>query len=48
MREAVTLECPECKRQNYRTSRDKSSGKKLQLKKYCPRCRKHTVHREKK
>jgi len=48
MRENVTLECQHCKRQNYRTSRERSGGKRLQLKKYCAKCRKHTVHREKK
>ncbi len=50
MRESVTLECAECKKQNYRTSRQRSasSNKKLELKKFCPVCRKHTPHREKK
>jgi len=46
MRENVTLECQQCKSQNYRTSRERSQGKRLQLRKYCPKCRKHTVHRE--
>jgi len=48
MRVEVTLECPECKRQNYRTSRGREGKERLQLKKYCPHCRKHTEHKEKK
>ena len=47
MRVEVTLQCPECNRGNYRTSRNKAGGKKLKLKKFCPHCRKHTEHKEK-
>ena len=48
MQEWVSLECPECRNRNYRTSRDSKSGGKLELKKYCRHCRKRTVHKEKK
>ncbi len=47
MREMVTLACTECKRKNYTSTRDKKKSKeKLELRKYCPFCRKHTIHRE--
>lgn len=48
MRVGITLECEECKRRNYRTTKDKSNEKKnrLELKKYCPFCKKHTLHKE--
>ncbi len=47
MREMVTLACSECKRRNYTSTRDKKKSKeKLELRKYCPYCRKHTIHRE--
>ena len=46
MREGLTLECAECKNRNYRTEREIRSGKKLELKKFCKHCRKHTVHKE--
>ncbi len=47
MREMVTLACTECKRKNYTSTRDKKKTKeKLELRKYCPFCRKHTIHRE--
>ncbi len=48
-REWIFLECPECSNRNYRT--DKKGGPnipKLEIAKFCPACRKHTVHKEKK
>ena len=46
-RDFVTLECTECKRHNYRTSKRLKGGTaRLELKKYCKFCRKHTPHRE--
>ena len=48
-REWVFMECPDCSRRNYRTSRSaRGDAKKLQLKKYCPWCRKQALHKEKK
>jgi len=45
----VTLECKECASRNYRTSKRLSGGlPKLELKKYCKRCRKHQMHKERK
>ena len=35
----VVLRCSECKQRNYNTER-------LELNKYCPFCRKHTLHTE--
>lgn len=47
MREPITLKCTECSEHNYSTSKNKSNTKgRLELKKYCPRCRKHTLHKE--
>ncbi|MBN1273850.1 MAG: 50S ribosomal protein L33 [Candidatus Aminicenantes bacterium] len=47
MREIITLQCTECKRRNYTTTRNKKKQtEKLQLKKYCKFDRKHTVHKE--
>ncbi|MCX7000948.1 MAG: 50S ribosomal protein L33 [Candidatus Sumerlaeota bacterium] len=47
MREIVTLACSECKRRNYTTTRNKKNqSTKLELKKYCPFDRKHTLHKE--
>jgi large subunit ribosomal protein L33 len=47
MRDIVTLACSDCKRRNYNTTRNKKkSTDKLELKKYCPFCRTHTLHKE--
>ena len=46
-REYVSLECPDCRSRNYRTSkRTKGGAPKLELKKFCPACRKHQEHKE--
>ena len=47
MRENVTLQCGECKRRNYTTTKNKrKTTGKLEFSKYCRFCRKHTKHRE--
>jgi len=49
MRENVTLQCPECKRRNYVTTKNKKTTTgKLEFSKFCRFCRKHTSHREQK
>ncbi|HPL95267.1 MAG TPA: 50S ribosomal protein L33 [bacterium] len=43
----IGLECSECKRITYYSSKNKKTIKeKLQLKKHCKFCRKHTLHKE--
>jgi large subunit ribosomal protein L33 len=45
--EIVALQCAECKRKNYTTTKNrKNTQGKLELSKYCPFDRKHTVHKE--
>lgn len=47
MRVNVTLECTECKERNYLTSKNKrNNAERLEVKKYCPREQKVTLHRE--
>ena len=47
MRSIVTLACTECKRRNYSTDKNKkTTPDKLEMKKYCRFCRKHTAHKE--
>ena len=48
-RTIVQLECKDCDRRNYATTKNKrTTPGKLEFKKYCPKCRKHTVHKESK
>jgi len=45
----IKLQCKDCKEINYFTKKSKimeSEGKKLELKKFCKWCRKHTLHKE--
>ena len=47
MRVKITLACSECKQRNYDTKKNKKNDPdRLELKKYCRFCRKHTLHRE--
>ncbi len=47
MREIITLQCGECKRRNYSSTRNKKTQtEKLEIRKYCSFCRKHTDHKE--
>ena len=47
MRDLITLVCEACKRKNYTSSKNrKRTTDKLALKKFCPACRSHTVHKE--
>ncbi|MFA6349979.1 MAG: 50S ribosomal protein L33 [Candidatus Omnitrophota bacterium] len=47
MREIITLECTECKNRPYTTTKNKKKHQdKLELKKFCKFCRKHTNCKE--
>ncbi|HMA84357.1 MAG TPA: 50S ribosomal protein L33 [Desulfosalsimonadaceae bacterium] len=47
MKVNITLACNECKRRNYSTTKNKrTKPDKLEFKKYCRFCQKHTLHRE--
>ncbi|MDZ7831019.1 MAG: 50S ribosomal protein L33 [Desulfobacterales bacterium] len=47
MKVNITLACNECKRRNYSTTKNKrTKPDKLEFKKYCRFCQKHTPHRE--
>jgi large subunit ribosomal protein L33 len=47
VRELIALECTECKRRNYTTSKNKKKqGDKLTLSKYCRFDRRHIEHKE--
>jgi large subunit ribosomal protein L33 len=47
VRPVITLACSECKERNYTTEKNRRNDpNRIELKKFCPRCRKHTTHRE--
>ncbi|MBN1232292.1 MAG: 50S ribosomal protein L33 [Candidatus Coatesbacteria bacterium] len=46
-REIIVLECKECKMRNYTDTKNKKKHpEKAEYKKYCPKCRKHVVHKQ--
>ena len=46
-RENITLECTECKRRNYMTSKNKRNNtERLEVVKYCKYCKKRTTPKE--
>lgn len=48
-RELVTLKCTVCSEKNYRTPKNrKNTPERMELKKFCPKCRQHTLHKEEK
>lgn len=49
MRTGFTLRCTVCNSENYRMDKNKKTHpERLETKKYCPKCDKSTVHKEKK
>ena len=46
-RPVIQLACTECKERTYSTTKNKKNDpNRIELRKYCPRCHKHTLHRE--
>jgi large subunit ribosomal protein L33 len=46
MREKVVLVCTECESRNYNASKKKGDPVRMELRKYCPKCGKYTIHKE--
>jgi len=46
-RTIIRLACSECRERNYTTVKNRrNDSDRLELRKYCPRCRAHHPHRE--
>ena len=47
VRAVITLECTECRERNYTSEKSRRNDpQRVEFRKYCKRCRKHTMHRE--
>ena len=47
VRDVIMLACTECKERNYVSEKNRRNDQqRLELSKYCPRCRQHRLHRE--
>ena len=48
-RQLKTFTCTVCKEQNYRKEKNiKNTTDRIEISKYCPRCKQHTTHKEEK
>ena len=47
-RVTISLVCTDCESRNYKTTRKPTQKGLLELKKFCPKCKRHTLHRESK
>lgn len=46
-RALITLGCTECRERTYSSSKNRRNDpNRIELSKYCPRCRRHVAHRE--
>ncbi|HET9179805.1 MAG TPA: 50S ribosomal protein L33 [Terriglobia bacterium] len=47
MRDIITLQCSECKNRNYSTTKNKKKHTdRVEIKRFCPKCRQHRAHKE--
>lgn len=46
MREKVILVCTKCLSRNYTVTKRKDDTKRIEVMKYCPHCKQHTLHKE--
>jgi len=46
MRVFITLACTQCKSRNYHSNKNKKKTERLELRRFCRACRKHTAHKE--
>ena len=46
-RTRIMLACTECKERNYATAKNKKNDpERIEFKKFCKRCNRHTLHKE--
>ena len=46
-RMVITLGCTECRERTYTSSKNRRNDpSRIELRKFCPRCRNHVLHRE--
>jgi large subunit ribosomal protein L33 len=47
VRQVIHLACTDCKERNYTTYKNRRNDpNRIELRKFCSTCRKHTLHRE--
>ncbi|MDR3249873.1 MAG: 50S ribosomal protein L33 [Mycoplasmataceae bacterium] len=46
MKTNIILICEECNSRNYHIKKNKFNSTRIELRKYCPKCNKTTIHKE--
>ncbi|MGP4042242.1 50S ribosomal protein L33 [Gracilibacillus sp. D59] len=46
MAKKIALACEICHSRNYSTDKNPSVSDRIEIKKFCKRCNRHTIHRE--
>ena len=46
MSQKIILICSECMSRNYVVSKTNNMKTRMEVKKFCPKCKKHTIHKE--
>ena len=47
VRQIITLQCGDCRERNYTTMKNRRNDPdRMELRKFCPRCRGHRMHKE--
>jgi large subunit ribosomal protein L33 len=47
VRPKITLACQDCKGRNYITKKNRRNDPdRIEMNKFCPKCKKHTLHKE--
>ncbi|QSF13521.1 50S ribosomal protein L33 [Mycoplasma sp. Mirounga ES2805-ORL] len=44
----ITLCCSDCHSLNYTTSKSNTNPERIVIKKFCPKCKTHSLHKEEK
>ncbi|MEA4162723.1 50S ribosomal protein L33 [Mycoplasma sp. 2045] len=42
----VSIACELCRKKNYVTIKSAGNAERLAIKKYCPHCKQHSIHKE--
>ncbi|UUD36558.1 50S ribosomal protein L33 [Mycoplasmopsis citelli] len=46
MKSKISIACEKCRKKNYVTTKSSGNDQRVILKKFCPQCNEHTMHKE--
>ncbi|QNM93356.1 50S ribosomal protein L33 [Mycoplasma sp. Pen4] len=42
----IAIACEMCRKKNYSTNKSNGNMARIEIKKFCPHCKEHTLHKE--